>query len=309
MKLKNLKGIIPSIHTITRENGDLSEEDIRSEVEFNIEWGAHGLAVGLLAGEFYKFSDEERKELFKIVVDEANGKIPVLVGAWHTGTEPALMLARYAEDIGADGLILIAPFFKKIESTFYLYEHFSRIAKSVDLPIMIQDNEDVFGVHICASLYKRLAEENENIYLVKIEGACALEKMKEIRNLLGDRMVIFGGSAARFFYEEMALGARGNIPDACLTDLLVEVFNKYEGGNIEGSKRVYDRFSRWLSFLLLHPSQVSEIEKETLRLRGVIKSSYTRGPKVSLSEEDKLTLNKILEEIGVIREGRMGKWS
>ena len=300
--LKNLKGIIPSLHTITTSNGNLSEEDIRSEVRFNIECGAHGLAVGLGAGEFYKFSDEERKKLFRIVVDEANGKIPVLVGAWHTGTEPALMLARYAEDIGADGLVLIPPFFRKKESQLYLFEHFSKIAKKVDLPIMIQDNEDVFGVHICASLCKKLLEENPNIYLIKIEGIGALEKIKLVRELTQDKMLIFGGSAARFFYEEMAAGACGNIPDACLTDLLVEVFNRYERGDIEGSKRVYNRFKLWVDFLFLHPLQGAEIEKETLRLRGIIKSSHTRGPKISLSDKDKIELKRILQKIGVIEE-------
>lgn len=299
--LKSLKGIVPSLHTITTSEGDLSEEDIRAQVRFNVECGVHGLAVGLGAGEFYKFSDEERKRLFKIVVDEANGKVPVLAGAWHTGTEPALMLAKYAKDIGADGLVLIPPFFKKVESTLYLYKHFSIIAAKVDLPIMIQDNEDTFGVHICASLCKKLAEENPNIYLVKVEGAGTLEKMKQIKELLQDKMIIFGGSAAKLFYEEMAVGARGNIPDACLPDLLVEVFNKYEKGDIEGSKKVYSRFKRWVDFLSLHPLQSAEIEKETLRLRGVIRSSHTRGPMVPLDEKDKLELRTILYEIGLIK--------
>ena len=170
------------------------------------------------------------------------GRVPVLVGAWHTGTEPALNLAKYAEDIGADGVVLIPPFFKKVESKIYLYEHFSRIAGRVNLPIMIQDNEEAFGIHICTSLYERLAEEHSNIYLVKIEGVGAIEKMRQIRELMQDRMIIFGGSAARFFYEEMAVGARGNIPDACLPDLLAEVFNRYkmatwraQGGYTTGS--------------------------------------------------------------------------
>lgn len=300
VNLRSLKGIVPSLHTITFADGELSEEDIRSEVDFNIGCGVHGLAVGLCAGEFYKFSDEERKKLFKIVVDEANGEVPILVGAWHTGTEPALRLAKYAEDIGADGVVLIPPFFNKIEAKLYLYEHFSRIAQSINLPVMIQDNEDIFGVHICPSLYMRLVEENANIYLVKIEGADTLGKMKLIKEVLGDKIIIFGGSAARFFYEEMALGACGNIPGACLPDLLVDVFNKYEKGDIEGSRKTYEKFRRWLDFLSLHPYQAAEIEKETLRLRGVIKSSHTRGPKIGLSEKDKLTLKTILEEIGVI---------
>ena len=293
--------MIPSLHTITAADGSLNEEDIRSQVSFNMESGVHGFAVGLLAGEFFKFSDEERKKLFDIVIDEVNGKVPVLVGAWHTGTEPAIMLAKYAKDAGADGLILIPPFFRKIESTLYLYEHFSRIADNVDLPIMIQDAEDTFGVHICTTLCKKLANDCPNIYMIKIEGSGTLRKIKEIKELLDDKkMMVFGGMAAKFFFQEMELGAKGNIPDACLPDILVEMFDKYENGDINGARKAYNRYKPWVDFLFLHPMQGSEIEKETLKFRGIIKSTHMRGPKIDLSETDKLELKKILQDMNLI---------
>ena len=292
--------MIPSLHTITAADGSLNEEDIRSQVSFNMESGVHGFAVGLLAGEFFKFSDEERKKLFDIVIDEVNGKVPVLVGAWHTGTEPAIMLAKYAKDAGADGLILIPPFFRKIESTLYLYEHFSRIADNVDLPIMIQDAEDTFGIHICTTLCKKLANDCPNIYMIKIEGSATLRKIKEIKELLDDKMMIFGGMAVKLFFQEMELGARGNIPDACLPDILVEMFNKYENGDINGARKAYNKYQPWVDFLFLHPMQGPEIEKETLKFRGIIKSTHMRGPKIDLSETDKLELKKILQDMNLI---------
>ena len=72
---------------------------------------------------------------------------------------------------------------------------------------------------------------------------------------------------------------------------------------MEGSRRVYDRFKRWVDFLFLHPLKGAEIEKETLRLRGVIRSSHTRGPRISLNEREKAELKGILESIGILVEG------
>jgi 4-hydroxy-tetrahydrodipicolinate synthase len=296
----NWKGIFPALSTITNELGELDENAIRSEVRHNIDWGAHGLAASIIAGEFYKFSEVERRKTFDIVVDEANGKVPVLVGVSHTGTELSIGLAKYGEDIGADGIIVMPPYFGRNISRKAIHKHFQRIAASVDLPIMIQDAEDVTGVHMCPTFYMSLMEEYANIVSVKIEGVNTLEKISDVKRLLGNKLIIFGGMAARLIFQELALGADGNIPDACLTDLLVTVYNNIESGNLEKAKEAFARYRRWVDFLSQHPGSSAEVEKETLRLRGVIRSSYTRGPNIPLQEEEKNKLKELLTLIGVL---------
>ena len=105
------RGIFPALSTPTNEKGELDEESLRSEVSSNIEWGAHGLAVSIIAGEFYKFTESERLRAFEVVVDEANGRVPVLAGVSHSGTEVCIHLARYAKDIGVDGIVVLPPYF------------------------------------------------------------------------------------------------------------------------------------------------------------------------------------------------------
>ncbi len=294
------RGIFPALSTPTDEKGELDEESLRSEVYSNIEWGAHGLAVSIIAGEFYKFAESERLRTFEIVVDEANGKIPVLAGISHSGTEPAIMMGKHAKDIGADGLIVMPPYFRSRISRSEIASHFREIAGRVDLPIMIQDAEDAIGIHMCPTIYLSLADELSNIVSVKVEGGDTLQKIMDIKRLLGDRLIIFGGMAARLIFQELALGASGNIPDACLTDLLVKVYDRIKSGKTEEAEKEFCRYKQWLDFLSSHSASSAEIEKETLRLRGVIKCSQTRGPKVSLSLEEKAKLEEILKRINVI---------
>jgi 4-hydroxy-tetrahydrodipicolinate synthase len=165
---------------------------------------------------------------------------------------------------------------------------------------MIQDAEDVIGVHVCPPLYATLAKEYSNLVSVKVEGVRTAEKIVEVKSLLGDELVIFGGMAARIMLKELRLGAQGNIPDSCLTDLLVQVYENYVRGNLNKAEEVFQRYRMWVDFLSLHSVSSSEIEKETLRLRGVVKSSFTRHPKVPLDESDCIGLKNVLKKMEII---------
>lgn len=300
-KLRNLKGIIPALSTIVKKDGSIDEEGMRSQVRFNIEKRVHGLAPAIIGGEFYKLADDERKRVYEIVIDEANGKVPVLAGASHTGTEPAIELCKFAKDAGADGVIVMPPYFGKAESSLYLYEHYSRIATSVDLPLMIQDAEDYTGVVISPVLCSRLIKEHSNVFMMKVEGARSLEKIREIKEMVSNKVVLFGGMWAKILLEELKVGGAGNIPGACLPELLVDVFNRYEGGDRAGATRIFEKYRKWIDYLDLHPLLSANLVKETLRLRGIVRSSSVRGPKQELTNEHTRALRQILVEIGVLR--------
>jgi len=293
------KGIMPALSTVTDTRGEIDEESMRSLVRFNIEKGAHALAALIGAGEFYKFSDTERMKVAEIVVDEARSAVPALVGISHSGTDPAVDLGRHAKDIGSDGVILMPTYFRREESTLSLYGHYSTVAQKIDLPIMIQDGEAWTGVHMCPTFMQRLAEEHSNFVSIKLEGPDSLDKLRTVKKLVGEDIAMFGGMAASQMLQELELGACGNIPDSCLTDLLVDVYNNYTRGNRERSEDIFSKYRVWLDFLRKYGRSGAEVEKETLRLRGVINSSYTRFPKVPLSEEAKLELENILRKIGL----------
>jgi len=292
---------VPALSTPTDENGVLDEGSMRSEVRWNIDKGAHMLAVSLMAGEFHSFTDAERMKTFEIAVDEAGGKVPVLAGVSHSGTEVAVYLAKYAQGIGADGIIALPPYFNMAKAELSLYEHYARIASSVALPIMIQDCEGV-GPYMPPTLWAKLAEDFSNIVSVKIEGRGTFGKILETKHILGDELVIFGGMAASDMLRELSVGVSGNIPDACLTDVLVEVYESFMAGGVKEAEDIFSKkYKPWLDFLHAHRLSNYEVEKETLRLRGAIKSSYTRLPRGPLlDKEAKAELKQILQDIDLI---------
>jgi 4-hydroxy-tetrahydrodipicolinate synthase len=299
--LRGLKGIVAALNTIMNEDGSLNEDGIRSLIRFNIEKGVHGLAATIIAGEFYKLTDEERKSVYDIVIDEADGKVPVLAGTSHTGTEPAIELSKYAKDAGADGVVVMPPYFGKAESSLYLYQHYSRIADAVDLPVVIQDSEEYSGIGLPTLLFSRLAKEHSNIFTIKVEGVRILEKIREIRDVMGKDVVILGGTSAKLLLEELKVGADGNMPGGCcLPEFLVEAFDKYRSGDIIGAEQAFMRYKGWLDHVSLQPLMEISLQKETLRLRGIISSAYVRGPRVEINDRHRSALKQILDGLGLI---------
>jgi len=294
-------GIYPALSTPCDDGGVLDEESLRNEVRWNIEKGAHGLIVSIMSGEFHKFSDAERMRSYEIVVEAANGQVPVLAGPSHSGTEVVIKLAQHAEKVGADGIVVLPPYFNMQDgkAALSLYDHYAAVASQVDIPIMIQDCEGA-APHMCTTLFKMLAADFGNIVSVKLEGPGSFEKALQMREIAPD-VVLFGGMAAVNMCEELKIGVAGNVPDACLTDVLVAVYEHFVAGDVEEAQRLFKRYRRWLDFLHLHRISNYEVEKETLRQRGVIKSSHTRLPHgPSLADEDKAELNQILRGLDLV---------
>jgi len=290
-------GIIPGLNTPTTEKGELDEESLRSLVRHNIEWGVDGLAVSIIAGEFYKFSDEERSRSFEIVIDETNGKVPVWAGVNHIGTEPSVKLGRQAKDLGAFGIISLPPFVgTKTDSA--AYEHFSTLLTKVDIPMMIQDAEDFTGVHMRTNLYVELMKEYSNVTSLKVEGG---ETLKKIEDVLGTRelrnLSVLGGMGARLLFQELKLGTNGSIPGSCLTDIVVKAYRYYTRGEYDMAEKQYADYREWINFTVLNSLSFTEIQKETSRLRGVIKSSHTRSPHVPLGSEAKKRLADLVRRV------------
>jgi dihydrodipicolinate synthase/N-acetylneuraminate lyase len=114
-------------------------------------------------------------------------------------------------------------------------------------------------------------------------------------------IALFGGMAAVNMYEELEIGVVGNVPDACLTDVLVDVYDDFVASNLEQAQKTFSRYRVWLNYLHLHRMSNVEVEKETLRQRGVIKSAYTRLPRGPLlTAEDKAELNQMLRDLDLL---------
>jgi dihydrodipicolinate synthase/N-acetylneuraminate lyase len=293
----NWSGIFPALCTVTDEEGNLDVEGMRAQVEANIGWGADGVCPGIIAGEFFKFSEDERMDILDATVEAADGRVPVLFGVSHSGTELAIRLAKHAEDRGVDGVIAMVPYFSHIPSKAIVMRHIGAICDATELPVMLQDAEDATGIHICPTTYLDLADEHSNLVSIKLEGPGTLDKLKDINRLMPGRVSVFGGMAAKLILQEAELGADGTIPSGCLTDLIREIWTAAKKGNVKKAVAAYARYKPWVDLFHGSPGATAEIEKETLKYRGVIEMATSRSPKVPLTPEGEQRLNQILADL------------
>lgn len=301
----SFQGVFPSIPTICKKGGEIDEHGQRSVVRYCINQGADGIACLLFAGEFYKFSDTERKTVARLVVDEADGEVPVLVGVSHSGTLPSVDLGRHAKDIGADGIIATPPYHANfvVESRLSLLRHYEEMARHISLPIMIQDYETKEGVHLSPQEIDILTTHAKNLLYVKVEGDNQLKTIAEIARLTKGRIGVFGGMAGYHLLEEMPLGIQGTMPGAEMVGVIVDIFSAAKQGDMTLARTRFGTLKPYLDFFIGHFDSFVTIEKEVLKARGVIRSSAVRNPAVPLGDTDALVLAKLLSRMGIGSKG------
>ncbi|MDR3519102.1 MAG: dihydrodipicolinate synthase family protein [Azospirillaceae bacterium] len=172
-------------------------------VNWQIEQGIHGLIPLGSTGEFLSMTPDERRQVIEICVQEAAGRVPVLIGAGAEWTRDAVANAREAERLGADGIMVIPPYYSS-PTEDELFEHYRHIAEAVSLPIMLYNNPATANVDLTPPVIARLSRI-DNVLYVK-ESTLEVTRVRDIIELCGDRMTVFAGILG---YESFWLGAQG----------------------------------------------------------------------------------------------------
>jgi len=176
---------------------------LRRLVEFQIQGGIHGLVPLGSTGEFLSLTREERQQVIETVVKEARGRVPVLVGTGAEWTDECVELSREAERMGADGVMIIPPFYST-PTADELFEHYARVGAALSIPIMAYNNPATANVDLVPALVARLARIDNVRYLK--ESTLEVTRVRDILRLCGDRMSVFAGILG---YESFWLGAQG----------------------------------------------------------------------------------------------------
>lgn len=163
--MTEVKGIIPPILTPMFEDESINEQELRSQVNRMIEGGVHGVFCFGTNGEGYILTNQEKKRVLEIVVEEANGRVPVYAGTGCIGTKDTICQSQMARGVGADVLSVITPSFAAA-SQDELYEHYLAVAKAVDMPIVLYNIPARTGNALAPATVGKLAAI-ENIVGVK----------------------------------------------------------------------------------------------------------------------------------------------
>lgn len=171
--------------------------------DWQVTEGIHGLIPLGSTGEFLSLSPAERKAVARCVVDTVAGRVPVLLGAGAESTEAVIENCRMAEDSGADGVMIIPPFYST-PTEDELFRHYARISEATDLPIMLYNNPATANVDLTPPIVARLSTL-EGVDYIK-ESTMDVTRVRDIIDLCGDRMTVFGGIMG---FESFVNGAEG----------------------------------------------------------------------------------------------------
>lgn len=202
--MKKLRGTYTVIITpFTPDGRGIDEDKLRWLVDWQISEGIHGLIALASTGEFLSLSDEERHEVARIVVDEARGRVPVVIGTAAESTWDVIRYTKDAEALGADCAMIMTPYYAWIDED-EIFAHFKRVAEAVSLPIMLYNHPVSANLDMKPPLVARLAEI-DNISYIK-ESTTDVRRVFQIHELAGEKMTVFAGYLG---YESFMVGAEG----------------------------------------------------------------------------------------------------
>ena len=202
--MKKLRGTYTVIVTpFTEDNARINETMLRWLVDFQISEGIHGIIALASNGEFLSLSDEERHDVARIVVDQAAGRVPVVIGTAAENTNDVIRYTKDAEALGADAAMVLTPYYCWIDEE-ELFTHYKRIAEAVSLPIMLYNHPASTVLDMKPPLVARLAEI-DNIAYIK-ESTTDIRRVYQINDLCQGKITVFAGYLG---YESFMVGAEG----------------------------------------------------------------------------------------------------
>jgi len=246
------KGSIPALVTPMRD-GAFDEAAFRALVEWQIAEGSHGLVPVGTTGESPTLSHDEHKRVVEVCVEVAAGRVPVIAGAGSNSTAEAIDLARHAEEAGADGVLVVTPYYNK-PSQKGLYAHFRAVAEAISIPLVIYNIPPRSVVDMSIETMARLAADCSNIVGVK-DATANLARVSLQRHACGPDFVQLSGedmTALGF----MAQGGRGCISvTANVAPKLLSAFQEAcLAGDYGAALTLQDRLTPLHRALFLEPS-------------------------------------------------------
>jgi len=252
---------------LTQDGIDFAE--LARLIDFNIENGTDAIIITGTTGESATLSDEEHKEAIKFTVEQAKGRVPVIAGTGSNDTAYALQLSQYAEEVGADGLLLVTPYYNKC-SQQGLIKHFYAIADKVNIPIVLYNVPSRTGVNIQPNTYAELAK-HPRIVAVK-EASGDLSAILKIRALCGDDLAVYSGNDDQIV-PILSIGGKGVI--SVLSNIAPQVTHDicqlYFDGKVEESAKLQIEYLDLIEALFIEVNPIPV--KTAVRLMG-----FAAGP-------------------------------
>jgi len=290
------KGAIVAIVTPFK-NGRIDEEALRKLIEFQIEGGTSGIVPCGTTGESATLSHEEHDRVIEITIDAAKKRVPVIAGTGSNSTAEALRLTKHAYEAGADGALIVCPYYNK-PTQEGLYQHYKAIAEAVPIPIIVYNIPGRTGINLNPDILARLAEI-PNIVGVK-EAAGSIKQMSDIIGLCDPGFDVLSGDDA-FTLPLLALGGKGvvsvisNIAPADMANMV----KAFEAGDLAKARQLHYKMIPLIDCLFIETNPVPV--KAALSMMGLIEYEM-RLPLCKLTQNSYDKLKKAMTDYGLLSQ-------
>ncbi len=285
------RGTFTALVTPFRD-GAIDFTALQNLIESQIAAGIDGIIAVGTTGESPTLTHDERKEVIRFTIQAANRRCLVLAGTGSYSTREAIAATEQAEKLGVDGALLVAPYYNK-PSQEGLFRHFSAIAKSTPLRLMLYNIPGRCGVDIVAETVARIQSDCPNVVSIKEAGG-NVDRVSELRTRLPDAFTVLSGDDG-LTLPFLAAGAVGvvSVASNLLPREMCELVSAFTNGDSKQAERLHRKLYWLFKDLFIEPNPVPI--KTALSWRGTI-SAEVRLPLCEMSAANQARLRKTLEE-------------
>ena len=277
-------------------NGRVDEDAFRKLVEFQIESGTHGLVPVGTTGESPTLSHDEHDRVIELCIEQAAGRVPVIAGAGSNSTAEAVRLARHAADAGADGVLIVSPYYNK-PTQEGLYRHFTSVAEAVDVAVIVYDIPGRSIVRVDDANLVRMNAAFPNISGIK-DATSEVGRPPRILNALGNGFAQLSGEDATTL-PYLAGGGHGaiSVTSNIAPKALADMHNAWKASDVKTAQAINARM------IDLHDAMFCEASPGPVKYaaeRLGLCSAETRLPLCEIADESKARVDAALRGAGLI---------
>ena len=290
------RGSIPALITPFNADGGLDERALREYIEWQISEGSHGLVPVGTTGESPTLSHEEHKRVVEICVEVANKRVPVIAGAGSNSTAEAVDLANFADQAGADGVLVVTPYYNKPNQRGMI-AHFGAIAEAISIPLIIYNIPGRSIVDMNVDTMAHLFKTHKNIVGVK-DATGTVERVSEQRGAMGPEFIQLTGN------DDSALGFMAHGGAGCISvsanvapRLCAEFQEACMAGRFADALSIQDKLAPLHKALFLEPNPGGT--KYALSLLGKVENNQ-RLPLVPIESATQTSVREAMVHAGLL---------
>ena len=290
--------LLTAMVTPFNADGSVNYKNAADLADWLIAHGSDGLVVCGSTGEAATMALEERLELFHVILERVNKRVPVVVGAGSNCTADTVKMVKLAEEAGVDGVLIVGPYYNKPTQEGF-YQHFAAVAKATTLPIIVYNVPGRTGSNIAPATVARLAADFKNIVAIK-EAAGNVGQVNELFTVLPEDFTIYSGDDIKLL-PFMSVGATGliSVLSNCGSEMLQEIMQAYEDGRVKEAARLNTKMVPLAKAMFMETNPIP-VKAATTMVTG-IDCGDPRLPLTPLGAEHKEQLAAMLKEYGLMK--------